>query len=81
MKGLMRLLYRLAMGLLMAVLCTPAHALDPLTLFLLRVLRDKIISTGIEASVERATAAAPVSRRLPHNPACHWAWMIPSCGI
>ena len=59
MKGFMRLPYRLAAGLLMAVLCTPAHALDPLTLFLLRVLRDKIISAGIEASVERATIAAP----------------------
>lgn len=55
----LRLPFRLAASLLTAVLCAPAHALDPLTLFLLRILRDKVISAGIEASVERAIVAAP----------------------
>ncbi len=59
--------YRLAAGLLTAALCAPAYALDPLTLFLLRALRDKVISAGIEASVNRA-AAAPASPPVASRP-------------
>lgn len=60
--------YRLAVGVLAAVLCTPAHALDPLTLLLLRAVRDRVISAGIESSVERAGAAAPVRPPMAPQP-------------
>ncbi len=47
----------------------PAHALDPLTLILLRLVRDKVISTGLESAVERAgkasIAVAPSTSGLP----------------
>jgi len=50
-------------GLLAGLLCLPAYALDPLTLLLLRAVRDKVISAGIESSVDRATA--PSNARPP----------------
>ena len=53
---------------LLALPCAPAYALDPLTLILLRLVRDKLLSTGIEAAAERATtpiAPAPFTGRLP----------------
>ena len=59
------------MGLALAVLCAPAYSLDPLTLILLRIVRDKLISAGIEGAVDRAGAnvtapsAAPLSPVLP----------------
>ena len=44
-------------GVVLAAVCAPAHSLDPLTLILLRIVRDKIISAGIESAVDRASAA------------------------
>lgn len=46
-----------------AIFCTPAFSADPLTLFLLRMLRDKIISAGIESAAERATQAHNAAQR------------------
>ena len=48
----------LAATVFLAVVSTPAYSLDLLTLFLLRIVRDKVISVGIEAAAERASAAA-----------------------
>lgn len=45
-----------------------AHALDPLTLILLRMVRDKIITAGLESAYDRANAprpAVPPGARLP----------------
>ena len=60
------------MALLLTLLVlpiAPAHALDPLTLILLRLVRDKIISTGLESAAERAATApnvmAPATPGLP----------------
>jgi hypothetical protein len=46
-------------GLLLAVWSTTAVAADPLTLILLRLLRDQIISSSIEAAVTSAARSAP----------------------
>ena len=43
-------------GVVLAAVCTPAFSLDPLTLILLRLVRDKLISTGIESAADRASA-------------------------
>ena len=47
----------------------PAHALDPLTLILLRLVRDKVISAGLESAAEHASkascAVAPSVAGLP----------------
>ena len=47
----------------------PAHALDPLTLILLRLVRDKVISAGLESAAEHASkaasAVAPSAAGLP----------------
>lgn len=47
---------RAAAAVALALFCLPAHAADPLTILLLRLLRDKIISAGIESAVERGGA-------------------------
>lgn len=63
---------RVCAALVLAVFCTPAFAADPLTLLLLRLLRDKIISTVIESAVERAVESAArtpaAARSLPGVP-------------
>lgn len=54
-------------GAVLATLCTPALSLDPLTLILLRIARDKLISAGIESVVDRpaASARAPAAVQRP----------------
>ena len=47
-------------ALLLAGVCTPAYSLDPLTLILLRILRDKVLSAGIESAAERAMEPSKV---------------------
>jgi hypothetical protein len=44
----------LALGLALALAPAPAGATDPLVLFLLRMLRDQVISSAIESGVEAA---------------------------
>lgn len=51
----LRSLRSIAATVAIAIFCTPAFSADPLTLLLLRVLRDKLISTGVESAVDRAT--------------------------
>lgn len=49
--------------LLLAAVTVPAHAAEPLTLFLLKMLRDQIATSVIESAVNsavRPTAKAPV---------------------
>ena len=61
-----------AAGALLVTLCAPAHSLDPLTLILLRIVRDKVLSAGIERALDRATPSvnAPLAARptLPSLP-------------
>lgn len=47
-------------GLVLAAFCAPALAVDPVTLILLRMVRDKVISAGIEAAAQ-SIAAKPQS--------------------
>ena len=56
-------------GLVLAAVCAPAHSLDPLTLILLRIVRDKIISAGIEGAVDRASAAYAATPPAASQPA------------
>jgi hypothetical protein len=56
-----------------AVFCAPAYSADPLTLLLLRLLRDKIISAGIEAAVERANVPSSVPPPAPSLPGLPYA--------
>lgn len=49
----------LCAGLLIAVWSATAVAADPLTLILLRMLRDQIISSSIQAAVEGSAQSAP----------------------
>jgi hypothetical protein len=53
--------------LLLAAGMTPAHAVEPLTLFLLKMLRDQMISSALESAFTRnpeATEPPPVSTAL-----------------
>lgn len=54
-------------GAVLATLCTPALSLDPLTLILLRIARDKLISAGIESVIDRPPASPrpPVTVQPP----------------
>jgi hypothetical protein len=45
-------------GALLTTHCAPAYSVDPVTLILLRIVRDKLISAGIERAAESAFAAA-----------------------
>lgn len=51
-------------GLIFATCSTAAQAADPLVLFILRMLRDQVISsgiqTGVEASQEKSKPVAPI---------------------
>ena len=70
MQTLKRNLQLFVVGTLIAAVCTPAFSLDPLTLILLRLVRDKLISTGIESAVDRASAPAqPPAMAQPMLPA------------
>lgn len=66
MRNVMHPMRRVVVAMAIAVFCAPAFSADPLTLLLLRLIRDKIISAGIESAVERASA--PVSRAPPASP-------------
>jgi hypothetical protein len=62
----------MVVGSLLTIHCAPAYSIDPLTLILLRLVRDKVISAGIERAVEAGTAALaspavvpPVTPALP----------------
>ncbi len=68
MSALRRSLAQLSVGLALAVLCAPAYSLDPLTLILLRIVRDKLISAGIEGAVDRAGANAAAPSAAPLSP-------------
>ena len=57
-------------GLLLALPGTSVYALDPLTLILLRLARDKLLSVGIESAAGRAkalTAPVPYNGTLPQT--------------
>jgi DNA-binding transcriptional regulator YdaS (Cro superfamily) len=54
--------------LVLAFAPVSAQALDPLTLILLRMVRDKVITAGLESTYERASKpvpAPPAGSRLP----------------
>jgi hypothetical protein len=65
-------------GLALAGIASPAAAADPLTLFLLRMLRDQVISRAIEAGVSasqsqpQAKPEVPVPSREPVPPEGQW---------
>lgn len=68
-------------GAIFASWSAAAVAADPLTLFLLRMLRDQVISTSIQAGVESAqerskseSAAGAVPRAVP-PPATEGQWL------
>ena len=54
-------------GAVLATLSTPALSLDPLTLILLRMARDRLISAGVENVIDRFAASprAPVTVQPP----------------
>jgi hypothetical protein len=71
MRDVMRQVRSVCVAFVIALFCTPAFSIDPLTLLLLRVLRDKVISAGIENAVERAPspqATPPLAPALPGVP-------------
>lgn len=49
----------------MAMGSVPAHGADPLTLILLRLLRDKLISSALENAVESVSRERAVAPRAP----------------
>ncbi|HKU70277.1 MAG TPA: hypothetical protein VJQ51_05525 [Burkholderiales bacterium] len=64
---------RTAIAALVFLLGAPAaHAADPFTLFLLRMLRDQVVSSSIEAGVDagqrRPGLDEPFASRLPASP-------------
>jgi len=65
----MRHFRTLCVGLVFVTFCVPAYSIDPITLLLLRVLRDKIISAGIEGAVESASLRqnTPQAQRVPRG--------------
>jgi len=69
MGDLMHHFRTLCVGLVFATFCLPAYSIDPITLLLLRVIRDKVISAGIENAVERATLrqSTPELQRAPRG--------------
>ena len=59
---------RTAIAALLLLLCAPAAwAADPITLFLLRMLRDQVVTSSIEAGVDAGQRRLdePLSSRLP----------------
>ena len=71
MRDVMRRVRSVSVALAMALFCAPAFSADPLTLLLLRLLRDKFISAGIESAVEHASSrpsTPPVAPSLPDVP-------------
>jgi hypothetical protein len=58
MRKVMCPIRRVVVAMAIAVFSAPAFSADPLTLLLLRLLRDKIISAGIENAVDRAGVPA-----------------------
>src|SRR5688572_3389555 len=53
------MLRRIVVGLLLAVFSSTALAIDPLTLILLRYLRNQIITHAADAIYDRLTAPEP----------------------
>ena len=71
MRDVMRRIRGVTVAVVMATLCTPAYSADPLTLLLLRLVRDKIISAGIESAVDSVSRQQSASRqqsRMPPQP-------------
>lgn len=71
MRDVMRRVRSVSVAIAIVIFCTPAFSADPLTLFLLRMLRDKIISAGIESVIDRSIAidrTPPVAPSLPGVP-------------
>ena len=56
---------RLAAAVLLTAVATPAAAADPLTLILLRLLRDQLITKSLEAAWESRSAWAPSQQPKP----------------
>lgn len=52
-------------GLLLALIASPVLAADPLTLFLLRILRDQVVTSAIESGVGAAQAAPRPAAAAP----------------
>ncbi len=73
MRDVMRHVRSVSVALAIAIFCTPAFSADPLTLLLLRILRDKIISAGIESVVERASLQQSTPPPLPSLPGLPYA--------
>ena len=65
MCDVMRRIRGVTVAVVMATLCTPAYSADPLTLLLLRLVRDKIISAGIESAVDSVSRQ---QSRMPPQP-------------
>ena len=71
MRSVMRRVRTVSVAVAIAIFCVPAFSADPLTLLLLRLLRDKIISAGIESAVEHASSrpsTPPLAPSLPGVP-------------
>lgn len=63
-------MYRCLIGLLLVIWSSASFAVEPLTLILLRVLRDQIISSSAQAAIEGAQREDERSRAavLPSSP-------------
>ena len=69
MHPLKRILSKFTVSIMLTLLCTPAHSFDPLTLILLRFVRDQMISAGIESAVDRAIDQSSTGSPVGTQPA------------
>ena len=68
MRDVIRRVRNVSVAIAIAMVCAPVYAVDPLTLLLLRVLRDKMISTGIESAAEHAAVQQSMPPLAPSLP-------------
>jgi hypothetical protein len=78
MRDVIRRIRRVAVAVAIAAYCTPALSVDPLTLVLLRLLRDKMISSGLENAAERLPPQRTV---LPSAPPSSFSGFPASPGL
>lgn len=69
MHSLRHILAKLMVGVALTLFCVPAHSFDPLTLILLRFVRDQMISSVIEGAVDRASGASTARSSVGTPPA------------
>lgn len=65
MSNLQRVRRGVFITLLWAIAATPAHATDPLTMYLLRMLRDQMATSVLESAISNAPPAATPPATAP----------------